>query len=57
LKNWFSRFFFLKALISERYVVALAGRWWKFAYSQIHDNDGTKAQSAKDFKKGFYDFV
>jgi len=57
LKNWFSRFFFLKALISERYVVALAGRWWKFAYIQIHDNDGTKAQSAKDFKKGFYGFV
>jgi hypothetical protein len=43
----------LKALISERYVMALAGRWWKLVYGQIHDNDRTKAQSAKDFKKGF----
>ena len=49
-------FFFLKALISKRYVMVLAGRWRKPAYSQIHDNTITKAQSAKAFKKCFYGF-
>ena len=49
-------FFFLKALISEGYVLLLAGRWWKLAYSQILDNGITKAQSAKDVKKGFLGF-
>ena len=34
----------------------LAGRWWKPAYNQILDNGITKAQSAKDFKKGFSGF-
>ena len=33
--------------------MVLAGRWWKLAYSQIHDNGRTKAQSAKACKKGF----
>jgi hypothetical protein len=46
-------FFFLKDLISERYVMLLTGRWWKLAYDQIHDDSRTKAQSAKAFKKGF----
>ena len=46
-------FFFLKALISERYVMILAGRWWKLAYKQLHGNSRTKAQSAKACKKGF----
>ena len=50
-------FCFLKALISERYVMILAGNWWKFAYRQIHDNIITEAQSAKAFKKGILVFV
>jgi hypothetical protein len=57
--KWFfseAGFCFLKALISERYVMVLAGRWRKLAYDQIHDNSRTKAQSAKDFKKGFCGF-
>ena len=37
--------------------MVLAGRWWKPAYCQILDNDITKAQSAKDFKKGFLGFL
>ena len=49
-------FFFLEALISERYVMLLSGRWWKLAYGQIHDNDRTKAQGAKGSKKGFLGF-
>ena len=48
-------FFFLKALISERYVLLLAGRWWKRAYDQFHDD--RKAQSAKAFEKGFLWFL
>ena len=35
----------------------LAGRWWKFAYKQIHDNSRTKAQSAKAYKKWFLRFL
>ena len=50
-------FFFLKALISERYVMLLAGRWWKLAYRQIHGNGRTKAQSAKACKKRFLRFL
>jgi hypothetical protein len=50
-------FFFLKALISERYVLLLAGRWWKLAYDQIHVDSRTKAQSAKAFEKGFLWFL
>ena len=34
----------------------LSGRWGKLAYSQIHDNDRTKAQGAKGSKKGFLGF-
>ena len=34
----------------------LSGRWWKLAYDQIHDNDRTKARSAKASKKGFLGF-
>ena len=55
-KTRFSRFFFLEALISERYVMVLAGNWWKLAYDQIHDDSRTKAQSAKASKKGFLGF-
>ena len=50
-------FFFLKALPDGGRVQLLAGRWWKLAYDQIHDNNRTKAQSAKAFKKGFMGFV
>ena len=46
-------FFFLKALISERYVMLLAGRWWKLAYDQLHDDNRTEAQSAQAFGKDF----
>ena len=46
-------FFFLKALTSAGWVLLLAGRWWKLAYDQIHDDSRTKAQSAKAFEKGF----
>ena len=46
-------FFFLKALISERYVMLLAGRWWKLAYDQLHGDNRTKAQSAQAFGKDF----
>jgi len=49
-------FFFLKALISERYVMILTERWWKPAYNQIPDNGRTRAQRAKAFKKGFAGF-
>ena len=31
----------------------LAGRWWKLAYDQVHDDNRTKAHSAKTSKKGF----
>ena len=31
----------------------LAGRWWKLAYNQLHDDNRTKAQSAKAFGKDF----
>ena len=55
-KTRFSRFFFLEALISERYVRLLAGNWWKLAYDQIRDDRITKAQSAKASKKGFLGF-
>ena len=34
----------------------LLRRWWKFTYDQIHNDNRTKAQSAKTFKKGFYGF-
>ena len=37
--------------------MVLAGRWWKPAYCQILDNDITKAQRAKAFKKGFLRFL
>jgi len=49
-------FFFLRALISERYVLLSTGRWGKLAYSQIHDDNRIKAQSAKAFKKGLLGF-
>jgi hypothetical protein len=49
-------FFFLKALISKGYVLLLLGKWWKLAYNQIHDDNRTKAQSAKASKKGFLGF-
>ena len=49
-------FFFLRALISERYVMVSAGRWWKLAYSQIHDDSITKAHSDKALRKGFLVF-
>ena len=49
-------FFFLKALISKGYVLLLLGKWWKLAYNQIHDDNRTKAQSAKAFKKCFQGF-
>jgi hypothetical protein len=46
-------FFFLKALPDGGRVLLLAGRWWKLAYNQFHDDNRTKAQSAKASKKSF----
>jgi hypothetical protein len=39
-------------MISTGCVLLAAGRWWKLAYNQIHDDSRTKAQSAIAFKKG-----
>ena len=44
---------FMKALTSTGCVLLAAGRWWKLAYNQIHDDSRTKARSAIAFKKGF----
>ena len=49
-------FFFLKALTSAGWVLLSAGRWWKRAYDQFHDDSRTKARSAKAFIKCFDGF-
>jgi hypothetical protein len=35
----------------------LAGSWWKLAYTKLHGNSRTKAQSAKAYKKWFCWFL
>ena len=57
VEKCFSCFFFLKTLISERYVMSLLGKWWKPAYNQIHNNDRTKGTKCQSLQKGFLRFL
>ena len=50
-------FCFLRALISERYIMLLLGSWRKLAYRQIHDNNRTKARQCQSSQKGVSRFL
>ena len=40
---------------STEYVLIVTGRWWKHAYSQISDNNRTKAQKVPKLSKRVFE--